>query len=63
MTQLARQFEEHPEVRYGLTAMCVGIGMGGAVIWENPHWTGARRRRRPTSRETHRACWTSPTRS
>jgi acetyl-CoA acyltransferase len=20
--------------------MCVGFGMGGAVIWENPHWTG-----------------------
>ena len=39
MTQLARQFEEHPEVRYGLTAMCVGIGMGGTVIWENPHWS------------------------
>jgi acetyl-CoA acyltransferase len=19
--------------------MCVGIGMGGTVIWENPHWT------------------------
>lgn len=37
MTQLARHFEEHPEVRYGLTAMCIGIGMGGAVIWENPH--------------------------
>ena len=37
MTQLARQFEDHPEVRYGLTAMCIGIGMGGAVIWENPH--------------------------
>ena len=37
MTQLARQFEEHPEVRYGMTAMCIGIGMGGAVIWENPH--------------------------
>jgi acetyl-CoA acyltransferase len=40
MTQLARQFEDHPEVRYGLTAMCVGIGMGGAVIWENPHFSG-----------------------
>jgi acetyl-CoA acyltransferase len=40
MTQLARQFEEHPEVRYGLTAMCIGIGMGGAVIWENPHFEG-----------------------
>ena len=37
MTQLARQFEDNPDVRYGLTAMCIGIGMGGAVIWENPH--------------------------
>ncbi len=37
MTQLARHFEENPDVRYGLTAMCIGIGMGGAVIWENPH--------------------------
>ena len=41
MTQLARHFAEHPEVRYGLTAMCIGIGMGGTVIWENPHWEGA----------------------
>ncbi len=37
MTQLARHFEAHPQVRYGLTTMCVGIGMGGSVIWENPH--------------------------
>jgi acetyl-CoA acyltransferase len=42
MTQLARQFAEHPEVRYGLTAMCVGFGMGGAVVWENPGWEGSR---------------------
>lgn len=41
MTQLARQFAQRPQVRYGLTAMCVGIGMGGAVIWENPAWEGA----------------------
>ncbi|HVE30637.1 MAG TPA: thiolase family protein [Mycobacteriales bacterium] len=40
MTQLARQFADHPEVRYGLTAMCVGFGMGGAVVWENPGWEG-----------------------
>ena len=40
MTQLARQFEAHPEVRYGLTALCIGIGMGGTVIWENPQWEG-----------------------
>jgi len=40
MTQLSRHFAEHPEVRYGLTAMCIGIGMGGTVIWENPAWEG-----------------------
>ena len=40
MIQLARQFEEQPEVRYGLTTMCIGIGMGGTVIWENPRWEG-----------------------
>lgn len=37
MIQLAAQFAEHPEVRYGLTAMCIGLGQGGSVIWENPH--------------------------
>ncbi len=40
MTQLSRQFAERPDVRYGLTAMCIGIGMGGSVIWENPAWEG-----------------------
>ncbi|MET7327878.1 acetyl-CoA C-acyltransferase [Nonomuraea sp. NPDC005650] len=35
MTQLARQFSERPDVRYGITTMCVGMGMGGTVIWEN----------------------------
>ncbi|MCU1407622.1 MAG: thiolase family protein [Glaciihabitans sp.] len=43
MIQLARQFEEHPEVRYGLTAMCVGLGQGGSVIWENPNFKGKKR--------------------
>ena len=37
MTQLAHQFEKHPEVRYGMTTMCVGLGQGGTIIWENPH--------------------------
>ena len=40
MTQLARQFAENPHVRYGLTTMCIGFGMGGTVIWENPHFEG-----------------------
>jgi acetyl-CoA acyltransferase len=35
MNQLSRQFEEHPEVKYGVTAMCIGLGMGGTVVWEN----------------------------
>jgi acetyl-CoA acyltransferase len=40
MNQLAKQFEEHPEVRYGLTTMCIGLGMGGSVVWENSNWKG-----------------------
>ncbi len=40
MINLARTFEAHPEVRYGITTMCIGLGMGGTVIWENPHFTG-----------------------
>jgi acetyl-CoA acyltransferase len=40
MLNLARTFEEHPEVRYGITTMCIGLGMGGTVIWENPHFVG-----------------------
>jgi acetyl-CoA acyltransferase len=34
---LAEGFKDHPEVRYGITTMCIGLGMGGTVIWENPH--------------------------
>ncbi len=40
MIQLARSFRDHPSVRYGITTMCVGLGMGGTVIWENPHFEG-----------------------
>jgi acetyl-CoA acyltransferase len=42
MIQLAAQFAEHPEVRYGLTAMCIGLGQGGSVIWENPNFVGSK---------------------
>jgi acetyl-CoA acyltransferase len=38
MIHLARRFCERPQIRYGLTTMCVGLGMGGSVIWENPHY-------------------------
>ncbi|GAA1115694.1 thiolase family protein [Nocardiopsis composta] len=40
MMQLARQFAERPDVRYGITTMCVGMGMGGTVLWENTNWEG-----------------------
>jgi acetyl-CoA acyltransferase len=32
---LMHGFAEHPEVKYGLTTMCVGLGQGGTVIWKN----------------------------
>ncbi len=35
MAQLAYGFRERPDVRYGLTALCIGMGMGAAVVWEN----------------------------
>ena len=35
LAQLAHGFDERPEVRYGLTALCIGMGMGAAVLWEN----------------------------
>jgi acetyl-CoA acyltransferase len=34
MAQLAYGFRERPDVRYGLTALCVGMGMGAALLWE-----------------------------
>jgi acetyl-CoA acyltransferase len=37
---LANGFKEHPEVRYGITTMCIGLGMGGTIIWENPNYKG-----------------------
>jgi acetyl-CoA acyltransferase len=35
MAQLAYAFGERPQARYGLTALCIGMGMGAAVVWEN----------------------------
>ena len=35
MAQLAYGFKERPRARYGLTALCVGMGMGAALVWEN----------------------------
>ncbi len=33
--QLAYGFRDRPQARYGLTALCIGLGMGAAVLWEN----------------------------
>jgi len=35
LAQLAYGFEQRPDVRYGLTALCIGMGMGAALLWEN----------------------------
>jgi acetyl-CoA acyltransferase len=42
MLNLAEGFKEHPEVQYGITTMCIGLGMGGTVIWENPNFHGGK---------------------
>jgi acetyl-CoA acyltransferase len=34
MIQLAAELAERPDVRYGITTMCIGLGMGGTVLWE-----------------------------
>ncbi len=39
MNQLAAQFAERPDVKYGITTMCIGLGQGGTVIWENPNFS------------------------
>ena len=43
MSYLAKSFELNPQVRYGMTTMCIGLGMGGTVIWENPLATNGAR--------------------
>ena len=40
MINLARGFEERPDVQFGVTTMCIGLGMGGTIIWENPYFAG-----------------------
>jgi acetyl-CoA acyltransferase len=39
---LANGFKERPDVRYGITTMCIGLGMGGTIIWENPNFKGSK---------------------
>ena len=43
MNQLSRQFEMRPDIRYGITSMCIGLGMGGTVIWENEKYDGKKK--------------------
>jgi acetyl-CoA acyltransferase len=35
LAELARAFRDRPRSRYGLTALCVGLGMGAAIVWES----------------------------
>jgi acetyl-CoA acyltransferase len=40
LSQLAYGLRERPDVRYGLTALCIGMGMGAAIVWESLHHRG-----------------------
>ncbi len=35
LAHLAYQFEENPKLKYGLATLCVGLGQGASMIWEN----------------------------
>ena len=35
LAQLAYGFRERPDVRYGMTALCIGMGMGASIVWES----------------------------
>ncbi|CAB4865457.1 unannotated protein [freshwater metagenome] len=37
--QLAGQFAADHSIRYGITTMCVGLGQGGTMVWENPNFS------------------------
>jgi acetyl-CoA acyltransferase len=34
VAQLAYAMRERTQARYGLTALCIGLGMGAAIVWE-----------------------------
>jgi acetyl-CoA acyltransferase len=34
LAELAHAFGERPQARFGLTALCIGMGMGAALLWE-----------------------------
>jgi acetyl-CoA acyltransferase len=35
VTHLLSIFSERPDIRYGITTLCVGLGQGATAIWEN----------------------------
>ena len=35
MANMIAFFDANPKARYGLTTMCIGLGMGATVVWEN----------------------------
>ncbi len=41
MSYLSRDFDRTPAAKYGITTMCIGLGMGGTVIWENLNHAGS----------------------
>ena len=37
---LLSTFSERPDVRYGITSLCIGLGQGATAIWENLQTNG-----------------------
>jgi acetyl-CoA acyltransferase len=43
MVHLMHEFAENAKAKYGLSTMCVGLGQGGSVIWENLQGDGKKK--------------------
>jgi acetyl-CoA acyltransferase len=48
---LMHAFAERPDVKHGLTTMCVGLGQGGTVIWKNMQRNGDKEKAKPEKEE------------
>ncbi|UCF02730.1 MAG: thiolase family protein [Deltaproteobacteria bacterium] len=54
MIHLMHEFAENPKAKFGLATMCVGLGQGGSVIWENLQGNGenAAKKKSATKKKT-----------
>jgi acetyl-CoA acyltransferase len=51
MIHLMHEFAENSKAKYGLATMCVGLGQGGSVIWENLQGNGEKAAKKKSAKK------------